>query len=272
MCYQNTEGKKLLSIITVCLNSEKTIERTLRSVHQELEATKAWNNVEHIVIDGKSLDGTLEIIKANMKFVSKFVSEPDSGIFSAMNKGWRMASGEFVMFLNSDDYFVTGALKSIIDTAQFAKQQKYKIFTGATVLFSVGDEKSVNQLDLISFGLKHLSRHNSIPHPSTLVSLDLIRDYDGFNENIKISSDYDFFVRVFKDKKSKVLASNQQWVLMQSSGASNQYQSHNTLFKIERELFFVQLKHFGLRLAIKSIIIRFISHFKYFMRSLFNVF
>ena len=134
------------------------------------------------------------------------------------------------------------------------------------------DEKSVNQLDLISFGLKHLSRHNSIPHPSTLVSLDLIRDYDGFNENIKISSDYDFFVRVFKDKKSKVLASNQQWVLMQSSGASNQYQSHNTLFKIERELFFVQLKHFGLRLAIKSIIIRFISHFKYFMRSLFNVF
>lgn len=269
---QNTVEKKLLSIITVCLNSEKTIERTLKSVQQELEATKAWSNVEYIVIDGKSLDGTLEIIKANMKTVSKFISEPDGGIFSGMNKGWRLASGEFVMFLNSDDYIATGALKSIIDTAQFAKQQKYEIFTGNTILFSENDKKIVNQLGLINFGLKLLSRHNPIAHPSTLVSLDLIKAHDGFNENIKISSDYDFFVRVLKNENFKVLASNRQWVFMQINGASNQYQSRHVFFEIERELFFIQLMHFGLRSAITSIIYRLISHFKYFICNLFNVF
>ena len=272
MHYQNTEGKKLLSIITVCLNSEETIERTLRSVKQELEATNAWSNVEYIVIDGKSLDSTLDIIKANMKIISKFVSEPDSGIFSAMNKGWRLASGEFVMFLNSDDYIATGALKSIINTAKFAKRQKYEIFTGATLLYSEGDEKSVKQLGLINFGLKLLSRHNPVPHPSTLVSLDLIKAHDGFNENIKISSDYDFFVRVFKNESLKVLASNEKWVFMQSNGASNQYQSRHVFFKIEHELFSVQMKNFGLKRAIMSIIYRFISHLRYFICNSFNVF
>jgi glycosyltransferase involved in cell wall biosynthesis len=269
---QNSNKKKLLSLITVCLNSEKTIERTLKSVQQELEATDAWDVVEYLVVDGKSLDGTLEIIKANMKAVSKFISEPDNGIFSGMNKGWRLASGEFVMFLNSDDYIVPGALKSIIATARFAKKQKYEICTGNTALFSENDKKIVNQLGLINFGLRILSRHNPIAHPSTLVSLDLIKAFDGFNESIKISSDYDFFVRVLKNENFKVLASNRQWVLMQTNGASNQYQSRHAFFEIERELFFIQLTHFGLRSAITSIIFRFISHFKYFICNLLNVF
>ena len=271
MKYQNSGEKKLLSLITVCLNSEKTIERTLKSVKQEIDAIDAWESVEYIVVDGNSLDGTLKVIKANMKTVSKFISEPDGGIFSAMNKGWRLASGEFIMYLNSDDYIAAGALKSIIDTARFAKKQKYEIFTGNTLLFSDNDKKSGDKLGLINYGLKHLSRHNPIAHPSTVVSLNLIKANDGFNENIKISSDYDFFVRVLKNENLEVLASNRQWTFMEMNGASNQYKSYDIFFKIERELFCIQLMHYGLRRAIVSIIYRFISHFKYFTCNLFNV-
>lgn len=272
MYYQNTEARKLISIVTVCLNSAETIEKTLRSLQHELEGTNAWRQIEYIVIDGNSSDGTVDIINTHMSIISKFISEPDDGIFSAMNKGWRLASGNFVMFLNSDDYIMKGALQSIIDTAQFAKEQKYEIFTGSTVLFSESDKKSINQIELISFGLKHMRKHNPIPHPSTLVSLDLIKKYDGFNEKIKISSDYDFFLRVFKNKNSKVFASNRKWVFMQSNGASNQYQSPRVFCKIERELFFVQLKHFGLRSSILSIIYRIVYHLKYFLGKLLNVF
>ena len=89
-----------ISVITVCFNSAGTIERTLASV-----ASQTWNAIEHIVIDGCSTDGTLDIAKRFDSTVSKLVSEPDNGIYDAMNKGLRLATGEIICFLNSDDFY-----------------------------------------------------------------------------------------------------------------------------------------------------------------------
>jgi glycosyltransferase involved in cell wall biosynthesis len=89
-----------ISIITVCRNSAKTIEDCIKSVHAQ-----TYPDIEHIIIDGCSTDGTIEIINNYKDKISKFISEPDQGVYDAMNKGIRLATGEIIGILNSDDYY-----------------------------------------------------------------------------------------------------------------------------------------------------------------------
>lgn len=95
--------KPKITIITVCLNAEKTIERTIRSVIRQ-----NYENLEYIVIDGGSTDKTLDILKRYNAFISYWISEPDDGIYYAMNKGLNLATGDYINFLNADDCFVGG--------------------------------------------------------------------------------------------------------------------------------------------------------------------
>ena len=90
----------LISIITVCYNSASTIEQTIQSVAQQ-----SYGDIEHIIIDGDSKDATVDIIKSHDKLISQWISEPDYGIYDAMNKGIAMAKGEVIGFLNADDVF-----------------------------------------------------------------------------------------------------------------------------------------------------------------------
>jgi len=91
---------KLLSIVTVALDSAATIGRTVESV-----ASQAYGSIEHIIVDGGSTDDTLEVVRAASGGRCRIVSEPDAGIYDAMNKGFRLAQGEIVAFLNSDDVY-----------------------------------------------------------------------------------------------------------------------------------------------------------------------
>ena len=93
-----------VSIITVSLNSENTIAQTIESI-----LSQTYNNIEYIIIDGNSSDGTVEIIKTYRNKISKFISEPDNGIYDAMNKGIAQATGDIVGILNSDDFYVNNA-------------------------------------------------------------------------------------------------------------------------------------------------------------------
>lgn len=100
-----------ISVITVCLNSANTIADTLRSV-----AGQSYDNVEHVVVDGASIDETLSVVQAEGAHVVKVISEPDDGIFDAMNKGFKHSSGEIVAFLNSDDtYYNSNVLADVAD-------------------------------------------------------------------------------------------------------------------------------------------------------------
>ena len=87
-----------VSIITITYNSERTLEDTIQSV-----MAQDYPNIEYIIIDGKSKDGTLAIVDKYKNFVSKVVSEPDRGLYDAMNKGWQHATGDIVGYINSDD-------------------------------------------------------------------------------------------------------------------------------------------------------------------------
>lgn len=97
-----------VSIITVCYNSEKTIEDTIRSV-----ASQDYDDIEYIIIDGGSTDSTLDIVKKNSNHVDVYLSEKDEGLYDAMNKGIKLASGDVIGILNSDDFFVSRSSVSV---------------------------------------------------------------------------------------------------------------------------------------------------------------
>jgi glycosyltransferase involved in cell wall biosynthesis len=117
-----------VSIVTICLNSEKTIEDTIRSV-----VSQTYPEIEYVVVDGGSKDGTLDIIDKYQKRIDKFVSEPDKGMYDAMNKGLNVASGEIIGFLNSDDLYASAdVIDKIVSTI---KEKGVKICWGDIVYF-----------------------------------------------------------------------------------------------------------------------------------------
>ena len=122
-----------VSVITVCFNAAPTIERTIRSVCSQTGA-----NVEYIVVDGGSTDGTLEILGRHAGRIDRLVSEKDEGIFDAMNKGIGLSSGDVVYFLNADDYFVDARV--LADVARAFEEDPARAFVYGNVVLE--DEPS----------------------------------------------------------------------------------------------------------------------------------
>ena len=102
-------SRPLISIITVCYNSENTIQKTIESI-----TNQTYQNIEYIIIDGKSTDRTLEIINNNKGKISKIVSEKDNGIYDAFNKGLKLYTGDLVGFVNSDDILTPNAIEILV--------------------------------------------------------------------------------------------------------------------------------------------------------------
>ena len=110
-----------ISIVTVCLNSEKTIERTIQSV-----LSQSYNNIEYIIIDGGSTYGTLDIVNKYKDKVSYVISEKDNGVYDAFNKGLKVFTGELIGFVNSDDYLMPSAMNILCE--YFNKYSKKDFF------------------------------------------------------------------------------------------------------------------------------------------------
>lgn len=176
----------LISIITVCYNSSATIARTLDSV-----AAQSFADYEYIIVDGGSTDGTLDIVdKYSERFGHrlKVVSEPDNGIYDAMNKGIKMARGRIIGIINSDDYYEQDAL-SVIASA----------YHGEAHLVLYGMMRKVDNGREIETVLYH---HNNldnqmIAHPSCFITADVYRDYGVYDTSYKSSADYEFMLRLF---------------------------------------------------------------------------
>jgi glycosyltransferase involved in cell wall biosynthesis len=175
---------KLLTIITVTKNCVSTIERTLESI----KSTKS-DEVEYIVVDGVSHDGTIKVIEKHSKIIDLFICEPDTGIYHAMNKGVAKANGKFVLFINGDDELIPDGVKKVLGLLSSCREQ---VVCATTIV--IGDEYNPG-FSYIPDPPK-LVYWDSIPHPSSFVRRELLVQFP-FREDLKIASDYDFFLKIF---------------------------------------------------------------------------
>jgi glycosyltransferase involved in cell wall biosynthesis len=177
------------SIVTISLNSEEDIENAIVSV-----AGQTYKNREHIIIDGGSQDSTVDIIRKYIEHLSYWVSEPDNGIADAFNKGIEQATGDYIIFINSDDFLIDNkALESIYSSIQ--DQIDYYIFQ----VMSVYPDKTRKLLPNRNFGLSTYFKMGSC-HQGHVVSRRLFEKYGTYDSAFKIGMDYDFVLRVFSQR------------------------------------------------------------------------
>jgi len=177
----------LITVITVIYNGEKYLEQTIQSV-----INQTYPNVEYIIIDGGSTDGTLDIIKKYEDYIDYWVSEKDKGIYDAMNKGVKISIGLFVAFLGSDDFYEKNALLFLIQP--YILGDKSDIFYGDSRIL-LNDEflyvrKAVPNKNKIIFGFILL-------HPDSITKLALYKYIGLFNTSFKLAADYEFFLRAY---------------------------------------------------------------------------
>ncbi len=202
-----------VSVITVCYNSAATIERTIFSVKNQ-----SYKNIEYIIVDGKSHDSTIQIVK-KFRFIDKLISEEDAGIYDAMNKGISAASGQIIAFLNADDFYkkpniVEKAVKKIVSAELDAVY-------GDVDFFSSNDtNKILRRYSSKFFSPKKLAYGLMPAHPSIFMKKEIFKVVGKFDINYKIAGDFDFILRAFKDNHLRYLYIPEVFVTMQNGGVS----------------------------------------------------
>jgi glycosyltransferase involved in cell wall biosynthesis len=171
------------SIITICLNEAENIRRTCESI-----VSQSFGDYEWIVVDGQSTDGTLEILDQFRERISCLVSEPDSGIYHAMNKGIALASGDYLLFLNAGDYL---ADQQVLATVAAAGEEDI-LFGDLLCIEGEGREFTSVFPDRLSryFLLKRM-----MPHQASFFRRRLFQTYGGFDQSYRIAGDYELFAR-----------------------------------------------------------------------------
>ncbi|MFA5804030.1 MAG: glycosyltransferase family 2 protein [Melioribacteraceae bacterium] len=173
----------LISIITVVLNGAKYLENAIKSV-----LSQSYSKVEYIIIDGGSTNGTLDIIKKYESRISKLISEPDNGISDAFNKGIKLASGEIIGLLNSDDWLEPDAIKKIV---KIFSSDKPDIICGAVRFWEKEKEVIVSYPDL-----QNLDRETSIHHSGVFIKKSIYEKFGLFDTHLKYAMDYELLLRM----------------------------------------------------------------------------
>jgi len=231
----------LVSVITVVYDGVKTIEQTILSV-----VNQTYRNIEYIVIDGGSKDGTLDIIKKYKDRITYWVSEPDSGIYDAMNKGIRKSRGEIIGIINSDDYYENDAVASVI--------HEYMKHPGSVVYGLLRYIKDGHELMIMAYHHGFLSNY-MIPHPGSFVPRSLYERYGLFDLKYRCVSDHDLMLRLFENnvpfiRMERVIAN------FRTDGASSSLESAIEYYSL--------LKEHGIISSRKALFLRiraFISHY-----------
>jgi glycosyltransferase involved in cell wall biosynthesis len=217
MHYKYTPGdfQVKISIITVVYNSAATIEDTIMSV-----AAQTYQDVEHIVVDGASTDGTLSVIHRHMNKIQRFISEPDKGIYDAMNKGIGLATGDVIGFLNADDIYADNLILGKVAS----------VFADSAIDACYADLVYVSKDDLnkvIRYWKSQeyrngLFRRGWMPaHPTFFVRKSVYDKYGGFDLDFKFQSDFDMTMRFLEVYKIKSVYIPEIFVKMRIGGATN---------------------------------------------------
>lgn len=178
---EDTEDNPLITYITVVYNRESTLERCMKSVWEQ-----TYKNVEYIIVDGNSTDGSLKLIEENADKIDYYISQPDTGIYNAMNKGISLARGRFLCFMNSDDECVLQAAEKVIEEY---KRTNADIICGTRNLYMNGQK--VEEVTYPRYCIKHSNfRYIQMYHQATYASYEVFNQIGGFDESYSLLSDW----------------------------------------------------------------------------------
>ena len=178
-----------ISVITVCFNSTSTIEETFKSVQKQ-----SYKNIEYIVIDGGSNDGTLDLIKSYQKIITFWKSEKDKGLYDAINKGIELATGDYIGILNSDDtFFNDDTIKNVADCLN--KSTNIDAIIGDIVQHK--NKKIIRKYSSKNWKPEKLKVGFMPPHPSIFIKRKLFKELGNYSLGYKIGADYELIIRFF---------------------------------------------------------------------------
>jgi glycosyltransferase involved in cell wall biosynthesis len=187
-----------MSIITVCKNSAQFLDETITSV-----LNQDYPNIEYIIIDGNSNDNTLDIIKQYSQKIALWISEKDEGMYDAINKGLKLATGDYILILNSDDVL---AEKDVIkNVAKEISNTRLNYYYGNIIKQKEGKFKKVKLFPVSYKKLLYSTHGTFVPHPCFFISSKMNSILEGYNPEFKYASDYDYILRVLKDSASQGL-------------------------------------------------------------------
>ncbi|BDH60824.1 hypothetical protein MTP04_09540 [Lysinibacillus sp. PLM2] len=178
-----SKGPKI-SIITACYNAELSIEQTIQSVFNQ-----TYDNIEYIIVDGASTDGTMKVVEKYRNKIDIVISEPDKGVYDAFNKGLSVATGKYVQYLNSDDYLIN---ENVIEKVVIELTQNNfpEIVYGGIIRLD-------SDTGYINITNEHIDiTKKMIPHPATFVDRNLLLKTGGFDLTYKIAADYDLISKL----------------------------------------------------------------------------
>lgn len=204
----------LVTVITVCYNSAVSLERALKSV-----AMQNWPKVEHIVIDGGSTDDTLSILKRHQNHLVHVVSEPDKGIYDAMNKGLDRAAGDIVCFLNADDQYASSHVLSLV--AKQMQAHELDALLGDVAFFHSADPtRMVRRYRSDRFTPERLAWGWMPAHPALFLNKSVVQRVGRFKSDYRIAGDFDYIARAFYGYDLRYRHLPEVLVHMQTGGAS----------------------------------------------------
>lgn len=203
-----------ISIITVVWNNATTIKDAIDSV-----LNQTYKNIEFIVVDGASTDGTVEIIKSYGNQISKFVSEKDKGLYDAMNKGIKLATGDVVGILNSDDFYIDEfVIEKVIN--EFESKKVDSVYADLVFVKPENIDKIVRYYDSSYFNPSKFAYGWMPAHPTFFVKKEVYEKYGVFKTDYKIAADYEILTRFLAKNKISYSYIKESIVKMRMGGAS----------------------------------------------------
>jgi glycosyltransferase involved in cell wall biosynthesis len=247
-----------LSIITVCYNSEETISDTLRSIEKQ-----TYNNIEYIIIDGGSTDGTVDLIKKSPA-VTHYVSESDDGIYDAMNKGIKMATGDVIGTLNADDFYTDQNVLTRI-SEYFQDDAVDAVYADLIYVNQLETDKTVRLWKSESYRPCLFKQGWVPPHPTFFARKKVYDNFGYFNLKYQLAADFELLFRLVEVKKIKTVHIPHVLVKMRMGGATNK--SFRNIFVQNKEILSVLKAHYSNFSAIKWVIYKGLDRVAQFVRS-----
>lgn len=203
-----------VSVITVCYNSARTLSHAIQSV-----VDQDWPKVEHIIIDGGSTDGTADILERFRSRLAYVVSEPDRGVYDAMNKGVMLASGDVVGFLNADDMYASPGVLSQV--ARMMEAGRLDALLGDVEFFNPTDpKKTVRRYRSDQFSPDRIAWGWMPAHPALFLRRQVYERFGLFRTDYRIAGDFEYCARIFRDNTLVYRSLPEPLVRMRTGGIS----------------------------------------------------